>query len=99
MSFKYQGKRKVLRGTSQLHPDHLKPNKVDKLLQQGSQAYNIQVGRAGSIVMQCRSISTLQAPQAADMMTILDQYNPLFQEPTLLPPKRPSIIRYHCNQR
>lgn len=48
MSFKYQGKKKVLRGASQLHPGKLKSHKVEKLLQQGAEAYSVQLGRAGS---------------------------------------------------
>lgn len=62
---------------------------MDKLIQQGSEAYNIQVGRVGSCMIGCSSMSAPQMNLTEDMSTLRHQYDHLFQEPTQLPPKRP----------
>lgn len=61
--FKHLGKKMVLKWSSQIHPGSLKPHKVDKLLQQGSQAYTSKLHQQGIWMHSLTNMNTCSESQ------------------------------------
>lgn len=80
MSIEYKEEKLKLRGNSQIHPKNLKPKKVDKLLQQGLEAYNVQFLSAGDKSLECRSATVAHLKQDQEMDFLLQQYSTLFKD-------------------
>lgn len=66
----------------------MKSHKMNKLLQQGAEAYTIQLARIHTLELICLKLDTRPNKKEDEMEMLLQKYEALFQEPAGVPQKK-----------